>query len=184
MKASLSTTRPLHRDEHQERRTKVLKPVLKAPNRNALAAGDRVLIYVGAPEYAFIGHAEIALPVHQWSPEETAGYPGTFESGVSFASAEVWEHPLPMKTVLPQLELKETDPNARFFSGVVRISQPDYETVVAMGTGKAPPPPRQPESREPPEVAGPPSSDTRPIDVDLLFKTAHKLGKAGSSRIS
>jgi hypothetical protein len=27
----------------------------KTPNRGSLAAGDRVLIYTGAPEYAFIG---------------------------------------------------------------------------------------------------------------------------------
>jgi hypothetical protein len=35
-----------------------------------------------------------------------------------------------MKTVLPQLELKEKNPGAHFFSGVVRITQRDYETVV------------------------------------------------------
>ena len=44
----------------------------KTPNRKSLTAGDRVLIYVGAPEYEFIGHAELASPAHQWAPEEAA----------------------------------------------------------------------------------------------------------------
>ena len=31
------------------------------PHRNALAPGDLVLIYLGAPERVFIGRAEVAL---------------------------------------------------------------------------------------------------------------------------
>jgi hypothetical protein len=56
----------------------------KTPNRGSLAAGDRVLIYTGAPEYAFICHAELASATHEWSSEEAARYPGSFEGGVSF----------------------------------------------------------------------------------------------------
>lgn len=41
----------------------------KTPNRNSLAAGDRVLIYVGAPEYEFVGDAQLASATHPWSRE-------------------------------------------------------------------------------------------------------------------
>lgn len=156
----------------------------KTPNRNSLAAGDRVLIYVGAPEYAFIGHVTLASPTHEWSSEEAARYPGSFDGGVAFASADVWQHPVPMKTVLPQLELKEKNPGAHFLSGVIRITQRDYETVVAAGTGRAPPASARPATgtATPPapqrQPTGPPPADGRPIEVDLLFKTAEKLRRA------
>jgi hypothetical protein len=91
-----------------------------------------------------------------------------------------------MKTVLPQLELKESNPSAHFFSGVIRITQRDYETVVAAGTGRAPPPLVQPTPEtaapaSPPTAtaASPAPTDGCPIDVDLLFRTAEKLSKAG-----
>ena len=35
------------------------------PHRNALAPGDLILIYLGAPEREFIGHAELASTVHE-----------------------------------------------------------------------------------------------------------------------
>jgi hypothetical protein len=111
----------------------------KTPNRLSLAPGDRVLIYVGAPEYEFIGHAELGSTTHDWTPAEAAKYPGAFDGGIVFTEAEVWPHPVPMKTVLSKLALKETNPGAHFFSGVVRVSKEDYETVVSVGTGKAPP---------------------------------------------
>jgi hypothetical protein len=148
-----------------------------------------VLIYTGAPEYAFIGHAELASATHEWSGDEASRYPGSFEGGVAFLTAEALQHPVPMKTVLPQLELKESNPSAHFFSGVVRITKRDYEAVVAAGTGKAPTPvaPVEPAPgpvttpSPPPAVVEPavPPTDGQPIDVDLLFKTAVKLTTAG-----
>src|SRR5438093_1742520 len=84
----------------------------KTPNRLSLAPGDRVLIYVGAPEYEFIGHAELGSATHEWTPQEAAQYPGSFEGGVVFSQAQVWDHPVQMKSVLPQLALKETNPGA------------------------------------------------------------------------
>lgn len=158
----------------------------KTPNRGSLAVGDLVLIYTGAPEYAFIGHAELASATHEWLAEEAARYPGSFEGGVAFLTAEAWEHPVPMKTVLSQLELKESNPSAHFFSGVIRITQRDFETVVAAGTGKAPPAPVRPApdtatpaSPSTATAAAPAPTDGRPIDVDLLFKTAEKLSQVG-----
>ncbi len=40
------------------------------PHRNALAPGDLILIYLGAPEREFIGRAELASVVHDWTPSE------------------------------------------------------------------------------------------------------------------
>jgi Type I restriction enzyme R protein N terminus (HSDR_N) len=111
-------------------------------------------------------------------------YPGSFEGGVAFLTAEAWQHPMPMKTVLPQLELRESNPSAHFFSGVVRITQRDYETVVTAGTDKGREPQAQPDSgapATPPRQSPTPvlASDGRPVDVGLLFNTAEKLTKVG-----
>jgi hypothetical protein len=168
----------------------------KAPNRLSLAAGDRVLIYVGAPEYEFIGHAELGSGTHEWTTEEAARYLGSFEGGVLFSQAEVWSHPVPMKSVLLQLALKETNPGARFFSGVVRVTKEDYETVVAVGTGKVPPskpreaglPPPEPPPSTSPRAISPadvtmPGGDGRsPINLNVLFKTVEKLTPAAQLR--
>jgi hypothetical protein len=156
----------------------------KAPNRMSLTAGDHILIYVGAPEYEFIGHAELASAAHEWSLEEMARYPGSFESGVTFSKAESWPHPVSMKSVLPQLAFKETNPGARFFSGVIRITKEDYETVVAVGAGKL-----SPSKAAEPALASPTGTPakvaqaqddgvTGPIDLDLLYKTVEKLKQA------
>ena len=37
---------------------------------NALAPGDLILIYLGAPEREFIGRAELASAAHDWTPSE------------------------------------------------------------------------------------------------------------------
>jgi hypothetical protein len=39
-------------------------------HRNALAPGDLVLIYLGAPEREFIGRAELVSEAHDWTPSE------------------------------------------------------------------------------------------------------------------
>jgi hypothetical protein len=38
------------------------------PHRDALAAGDLVLVYLGAPDREVIGRAELASAVHDWTP--------------------------------------------------------------------------------------------------------------------
>jgi hypothetical protein len=54
-----------------------------AQAKDKLAAGDRVLVYVGAPDRVFVGRAAIAAPWHAWSADESAKYPMTS----SFAAA-------------------------------------------------------------------------------------------------
>jgi predicted type IV restriction endonuclease len=153
----------------------------KAPNRHSLAPGDRVLIYVGAPEYEFIGHAVVGSGAHEWTTEEAARYPGSMESGVLFSEAEAWSHPVPMKVVLPNLRLKESNPGARFFSGVIRITKEDYETVASFGAGQVPPAkPAVASSVSPPVSPTIPPVEGGPIDLNLLFKTVEKLKSAAS----
>jgi hypothetical protein len=151
----------------------------KTPNRLSLASGDRVLIYVGAPEYEFIGSVELGSPVHKWTTKDAARYPGDFEGGVLLNQAKIWSHPVPIKTVLGRLDLHETNPNAQFFSGVVRITNEDYESVASVGSDSSPLPKLdQVVETVPSQVTA--STIDGPIDVGLLFKTVEKLKPAAS----
>jgi hypothetical protein len=104
------------------------------PHRDALAAGDLVLIYLGAPKREFIGRAELASAVHAWTPSEAQVYPGDSSSGVLLARVEEWDAPVPMNVVLSRL-----DPTAKakadFEVGVVRITAHEHETVLAVAAG-------------------------------------------------
>jgi hypothetical protein len=66
----------------------------KTANRDVLAPGDHVLIYVGAPEREFIGHAVLDSGTHAWSPAEAQRYPGDFSHGVAFSEAHPWPSPV------------------------------------------------------------------------------------------
>lgn len=101
----------------------------RTPNRGSLAEGDRVLIFVGAPEREFIGDAVLASPVHEWSASEATRYPGEWHAGVLLRDVSVWEHPTPIQTVWSQTSAAKNNPMARFFAGVVRITGPDFEII-------------------------------------------------------
>jgi hypothetical protein len=88
-------------------------------HRNALAAGDLVVVYLGAPERAFIGRAELASAVRDWTPSETRAYPGDSPSGVLLSRVEEWDPPVPMDAVLSRIDPAE-DAKADFHAGVVR----------------------------------------------------------------
>lgn len=64
-------------------------------HRNALAPGDLTLIYVGAPVREFIGRAELATTVHDWTASEAQVYQGDSSSGVLLAQVEEWGPPVP-----------------------------------------------------------------------------------------
>jgi hypothetical protein len=87
-------------------------------HRDALAAGDLVLLYVGAPERELIGRAELASAVE--------------DVGVLLAQLEEWDPPVPMSAVLAHI----ASPIARadFDAGVVEITADEYETAVAVAT--------------------------------------------------
>jgi hypothetical protein len=107
------------------------------PHRDALAPGDLVLVYLGAPEREFIGRAELASAVHDWTPSEAQVYPGDSPSGVLLALVEEWDPPVSMNTVLSQIDPAE-NAKADFQAGVVRITANEYETAVAVAAGRAP----------------------------------------------
>jgi hypothetical protein len=100
-------------------------------HRNALAPGDLILIYLGAPEREFIGRAELASAVHDWTPSEAEAHPGDSPSGVLLAQVEELDPPVPMSTVLSQIDPAE-NAKADFDAGVVRITANEYETTLAV----------------------------------------------------
>jgi hypothetical protein len=106
-------------------------------HREALAAGDLILIYLGAPDREFIGRAELGSAVHDWTPSEAQVYPGDSASGVSLAEVEEWDPPVPIHTVLSKLDPSEKA-KADFQAGVVRITTHEYETTLAVAAGRAP----------------------------------------------
>jgi hypothetical protein len=99
-------------------------------HRGALAAGDLVLLYLGAPERLFVGHAELASAVHDWTPSEVQAFPGDSAAGVVLTRVEEWDPPVPMQSVLSRIE----SPAARgdFDAGVVLITADEYETTLAV----------------------------------------------------
>ena len=107
------------------------------PHLDALAAGDLVFIYLGAPRWEFVGRAELASAVHLWTPAEARTYPGDSSSGVLLAQVEEWDPPVPMSAVLSQLE-PTAKARADFDAGVVRITEHEAETVLAVAAGRAP----------------------------------------------
>jgi hypothetical protein len=106
------------------------------PHRKALAPGDLVLIYLGAPEREFIGRAELASASHDWTSSEAQVYPGDSPGGVLLAQVEEWDPPVPMRTVLSQIDPAE-NAKADFQAGVVRITANEYETALAVAAGRA-----------------------------------------------
>jgi hypothetical protein len=106
--------------------------------RDALAPGDLALIYLPAPEAAFIGRAELATAVHDWTPSQAEAYPGDSASGVLLAHVEVWDPAVPMDAVVRRIDPTASNPlvqvnaAAGFRMGVVRITSDEYENAVAL----------------------------------------------------
>ena len=105
------------------------------PHRDALAAGDLVLVYLGAPRREFVGRAELASAVHDWTPSEAQLYPGDSASGVLLAHVDEWDPPVPMSAVLSRIDRAE-GARADFETGVVRITATEFETTLAVAAGR------------------------------------------------
>jgi len=107
-------------------------------DRDALAAGDLVLIYLATPEAEFIGRAELASAVHDWTSSEAEAYPGESSSGVLLSHVEEWDRAVPMETVVQRIDptgsnpLVQANAAAGFRHAVVRISENEYEATVAL----------------------------------------------------
>jgi hypothetical protein len=107
-------------------------------HRDALALGDLVLIYLPAPEREFIGRAELATAVNDWTPSEAETYPGESPSGVLLSHVEEWDPAVPMDTVVQRIDptgsqpLVQANAAAGFRYDVVRITDDEYEATVAL----------------------------------------------------
>ena len=107
-------------------------------HRDALAPGDLTLIYLPAPEAEFIGRAELATAVHDWTPSEAEAYRGDSSSGVLLSHVDEWDPAVPMDAVVRRIDPAASNPlvqaNARagFRWSVVRISAAEYENAVAL----------------------------------------------------
>jgi hypothetical protein len=108
------------------------------PHRDSLAPGDLALIYRATPGSVFIGRAEIAAAVREWTPSEAEVYPGDSPSGVLLAQVEEWAPPVPMSAVVLRIDPTGSNPyvqanaKAGFPTGVVRLTAHEYETVLAV----------------------------------------------------
>lgn len=104
--------------------------------RDALAPGDLALIYLPAPEAEFIGRAELATAVHDWSASEAEAYPGDSPSGVLLSDVEEWDPAVPMATVVQRIDPTASNPlvqenaAAGFRTGVSRITDGEYENAL------------------------------------------------------
>jgi hypothetical protein len=107
-------------------------------HRQALAPGDLALIYLSAPEAQFIGRAELATAVHDWTPSEAEAYPGNSPSGVLLSHVEEWDPAVPMGTVVQRIDPTASNPlvqanaAAGFAMGVVRVTGDEYENALAL----------------------------------------------------
>jgi hypothetical protein len=100
-------------------------------HRDALAPGDLVLIYLGAPDREFIGCAMLGSAVRDWTPSEAQVYPGDSAGGVLLAEVEEWDPPVPMSAVLAQMDPAE-NAKADFQASVVRITANEFATALAV----------------------------------------------------
>jgi hypothetical protein len=113
-------------------------------HRDALAPADLVLIYLAPPKQEFIGQAELASAVRDWTSAEAEVYPGDSPCGVVLSHVEDWDPPVAMNTVVPRIDPEGSNPlvqqnaKAGFQTGVIRITPHEYETVLAVRAEGAP----------------------------------------------
>jgi hypothetical protein len=106
-------------------------------HHDALARGDLALIYVTASA-EFIGRAELATPIHDWTPSEAAAYPGDSPSGVLLSHVEEWDPAVPMDILVQRIDPTASNPlvqpntAAGFRMDVVRITDHEYRTALAL----------------------------------------------------
>ena len=130
-------------DGDREQATELLRAKMWRVRRDerwgeALAPGDLALIYLSAPDAEFIGQAELATAVHDWTPTEAEVYPGQSPSGVLLSHVEEWDPAVPMETVVQRIDPTASNPlvqanaAAGFRYGLVRITDDEYEATVAL----------------------------------------------------
>jgi|ERR1039458_2721124 hypothetical protein len=105
--------------------------------KDKLAAGDRVLISVGAPDRAFVGDAVIAVGWHPWAPDELEAYRkiGSAKAGLRLTAGRSWTTPLFLDAVWHRTEAARTNPSAQWFGAAVRLTPADFDVILKAGVG-------------------------------------------------
>jgi hypothetical protein len=147
------------------------------PLRATMARGDYAVAFVGAPERSFVGWGRLLDGVHKWTNTERPRYGGPFTSGISFDQVGVFGYPIPISSLLPDLDLARTNPGARFFSGVLRITGDDFARIVQAGGEVLPDAP----ATAPGEIRIPPGASQSA--VDLLYRASEQLKRAIQDRM-
>lgn len=144
-----------------------------AQARGKIAVGDRLLVYVGAPERVFVGHATVAAGWHEWSSEEAAQYPltSTFAAGIALDEAVAWPKPVPLASVWPGTEGAKTNPNALWYGAAVRVTKGDHDAILAAGQGESAPVLPTASASSAPKAA----ATTVLPESEALFKTVARL---------
>lgn len=107
------------------------------PHRDELVPGDVALIYL-ASKGEFIGRAELATEVHEWTLSEAEAYPGDEPIGVVLSNVQEWNPAVPMDAAAQRIDPTASNPlvqaNAAtgFRMGVVRITGDEYEAAFAL----------------------------------------------------
>lgn len=104
------------------------------PHRDALSAGDLVLIYLAAPARVFIARAELASPVQLMTPDRPASAQPGGRSGVLLDRVERWDPPVAMAAVLARID-PANKAKADFDHGVVGITGDEFDAAVAAAAG-------------------------------------------------
>ena len=125
------------------------------PMKDKMKPGDQVLAFVGAPERRFVGDAALATGWHQWTPDEEQLYPAgsTFSAGVALKDAHVWAQSLQLSPVWEKTQAAKTNPNARWYGGIVSLTDADGQLILDAGQGG---PTGEVTTPEPPSVTTPP----------------------------
>lgn len=91
-------------------------------HRDALAPGDRALIYIGAPLHEVVGCAVVTSAVQPWPNG----------GGVVLLShIERWQPPAPMREVLARIDTS-AGARADFTAGVMRITSTEYTATLTL----------------------------------------------------
>ena len=100
------------------------------PHRDALSAGDLVLIYLAAPARIFIARAELASSVRPLMPDQPEPVPPSRRYGVLLGQVDWWDPPVAMDAVLARID-PANKAKADFDHGVVGITRDEFEAAAS-----------------------------------------------------
>ena len=103
-------------------------------HRDALAAGDLVLVFVALTR-EFVGRAEVKTTFLNPMPSDPATAPAV--SGVLLGDVEDWTRGVPLDLAVKRIDPKGSNPYvqanaAGFRAGVVQITVKEYDIVVSL----------------------------------------------------